>query len=176
MFSPIRTSNAYTSTAMNISLDRIYLHRFDAFKKVYDPLINEVITAMLRDQVVLQKVLISAADEYLKIHKPNSVSTLFGLLRADGRKRAIQLKERVARATDATELVLALSEAIKAGNEEHDSLKTILFNHIYFHFIKRIKPNNFRILDCSKSIGSVLKELVNNANIKLMPVEMKTIK
>lgn len=136
--------------------------------EIYNDFINGVVKKMISEFDNLKSVLEKAVTAYL-----NEIEHKF--FRKDGYKRALTLNKNIIEANNILELVLALEEAIKTGNEDDDSLKTFLFKSINLNFCNKnhfkFYPPSFRTF----SSTSFLKKLIREVKDELKPICLQTL-
>lgn len=118
--------------------ERIKAQRaIDAENQARIKLIKEAASSMVYHPERVKTILEEAATAYLK-----KIEELW--FRRDGRKRAEEFITKLSETKTTSQLIHTLNEVIQVGNEDSDSLKTFIFNHINLHFCdKKLENTNF---------------------------------
>ena len=122
-----RSSPSSQFLTQQASLDKALVRMYKDYHTIIDPFIEIAATTILSDFDKLKSALKTAVTAYLK-------EIEYKFFRNDGRERAQALNKRLSETNHILELIPALEEVIKNGNEDYDSLKTFLFKNINLNF------------------------------------------
>lgn len=132
-------------------LDRAMVNQYKSYHKIIDPLIKIAATTILSEFDKLKNTLEIAVTAYLK-------EIEYKFFRNDGQERAQALNKKITESNNISELIPALEEVIKKGNEDDDSLKTFLFKSINLNFCdNKIYP--FYAVRYTDLLKMIIKEI-----------------